>query len=151
MDAILNVLSRESGQFRSALSRALEVADSNPLTGVLYMDEVTPGNVLRPDNARKVWAIYMGFREYDDNIAFREQFWIPIAVIRNTIANKVAGGISQCVRLLARSFLFEPCKAAVVGFAVDVGSPKLLRIQDVEILGDEAALESVRCIKGAKQ
>lgn len=41
-------------------------ASAGVLHGIVYADEVTPGNVLRRKNNRKVWAIYMAFKESPD-------------------------------------------------------------------------------------
>ena len=35
-----------------------------PWSLILYSDEITPGNVLAPDNRRKIQAVYMSFMEF---------------------------------------------------------------------------------------
>ena len=39
--------------FAELLHAAAQVCGRRGLTGVLYFDDVTPGNIIRPDNARK--------------------------------------------------------------------------------------------------
>ena len=128
----------------------MKVTAGGPLGAVVYLDEVTPGNVLRPDNRRRFWAIYLGIREFPPRALYREQFWLPLAVLRTNMAHEVRGGISYCFRALLNSVLLAPCNMAAIGVAVDLGSgPRLVRLQVKHILADEAALKAVWCSKGA--
>jgi hypothetical protein len=49
---------KDSEAYRQILIAALQASPEGHLNAIIYLDEVTPGNVLRPDNARKFWAIY---------------------------------------------------------------------------------------------
>ena len=74
------------------------------LHAIWYLDEVTPGNVLRPDNARKFWAVYVSFRQYGTTALSKEALWMVAGVIRTKTASEVRGGISAIMRQLMRSF-----------------------------------------------
>ena len=152
LDRLLNFFASKSPLYRKVLGAALVRSEVNRLNLVLYLDEVTPGNVLRPDNARKFWAFYVGFTEMPTSTLFREQFWLPIAVLRTSSAAQVRGGISNCVRLLIKSMLFDPCQGADVGFAciagIGEGLPTLIRIRISKVLADESALQAVYCNQG---
>ena len=59
--AFLRKASEVSAQFGVFLQRCL---GGNPGHIVLYLDEVTPGNVHRPDHGRKCQAIYWTIKEF---------------------------------------------------------------------------------------
>ena len=149
LDNLMAYFAKDSEAYRQILTAALQASSEGHLNAVVYLDEVTPGNVLRPDNARKFWAFYVGFREMPATALVREQFWLPLAVLRTHEAQKVVGGISNCFRLLLRSVLFAPCHAEGIGFAIDLGRPRLIRLKIRNILADESALKAVFGCKGA--
>ena len=151
LDAALAMLARESNEYRSALRRALASSCQGTLSAILYADEVTPGNPLRPDNRRRFWSFYIGFQELGPVALSREQYWIPLAVLRTCKANSVRGGLSAAFRALVRACLLAPANLAVVGMPIefDEGGPQLLRIKITNILADESALKSLWSVKGA--
>lgn len=135
---------------RKTIVGHMKVTSGGPLGAVVYLDEVTPGNVLRPDNRRKFWAVYLGVKEFPPTALYREQFWLPLAILRTSVAHEVRGGISYCFRALLNSVLLAPCQLADIGVAVDLGSgPRLVRLEVKHILADEAALKAVWSSKGA--
>lgn len=148
-DRLLQHMASESDAFALALGEAVGQAGTSPLNSVWYLDEVVPGNLLRPDNKRKFWAIYMSFLEFGVGRLFKSEFWLPVAVLRTSISNSVLGGVSQCMKQLFRHTLFDPCRMVDVGCVVKVPEPKLVRMTVRYIIGDEAALKSVWSSKGA--
>ena len=53
---------------------------------VLYVDELVPGNVLRPDNSRKSYIWYWSFMEFESHL--RQEFvWLVAGVLRHSILN----------------------------------------------------------------
>ena len=131
------------------LPAASQATGGQPLKLAIYLDEVTPGNVLRPENHRKFWSFYVAFVDCKPELLHREQMWIPIAVLRSSIAHQVKGGISQCTRQLVRTMLLDPCNMAGVGFALTLSTPTLVRAQLRYFIADEAALKAVWSSKGA--
>lgn len=148
-DLLFQVLATESDHFRIAMKEAIDAAGTAPLHGVLYLDEVVPGNVLRPDNRRKFWAIYFGVLEWGGARLCRCQWWLPIACIRSSVASGIDGGISHCVARLAHDMLLDPCRLATVGTTVKLPAPTLVRVELRTLLGDESALKSTWFTKGA--
>ena len=71
------------------------VAGNDPTRSVLelvfYIDGITPGSVLRPNNRRKLWASH--------NIC-REEVWLPLAVLRHSVELKLSGRVSRAARHL---------------------------------------------------
>ena len=149
LDLLLQVLSTECEHFRSAMCEATQAAGTTPLHGVLYLDEVVPGNVLRPDNRRKFWALYIEILEWGAFRLCRCQWWLPIACIRSSVASSIEGGISHCVGRLAHDMLLDPCHMATVGTTLMLPGPTLVRVQLGTLLGDESALKSTLSTKGA--
>lgn len=149
VDLLIQVLSAESEHFRLAMKEAVEAAGATPLHGVLYLDEVVPGNVLRPDNRRKFWAIYFAVLEWGAARLCRCHWWLPIACIRSSVAKSIDGDISHCVGRLAHDMMLDPCRLATVGTTVKLPAPTLVRVQLGTLLGDEAALKSTWSTKGA--
>ena len=78
--------------------------------------------MLSPDNARKVMAFYLAFREFDEALLC-EDMWLPLAVIRRVVVEKVVGGWSAVVAALLSSILMEP--AGLVSGGIDVAVPEV--------------------------
>lgn len=56
----------QSKHFAQFFYNWLKASGAQPWHGIIYADEVTPGNVLRRKNNRKTWTMYMAFRESPD-------------------------------------------------------------------------------------
>ena len=148
-DLLISYFAAQAEPFRRVMGMAIRSAGARPLSAVLYLDEVTPGNIIRPDNQRRFWSFYLGFTECAAEHLCREEFWLPLAMLRTTIAAKVDGGMSCCIKLLLRKILMAPCNLASVGVTVVIESPVLLRAALTNLLADESALKSVWRFKGA--
>ena len=71
--------------------------DRRPLTLIVYFDEVTPGNPLRPDNLRKSYLIYVSLKEFKH--ALKSEFaWLPAMVVKHPLLDKFPGGLSRLLR-----------------------------------------------------
>ena len=130
---------QQSSNYHSALRR---IAANGPTIGVVYLDEVVPGNVLRPDNRRRSYCLYFSFLH--PSMLRSELGWIPVAVRRSTITaslkGKVAGLVSHVIRCMAEDF---------TGFAVDKSNPFLVVVQCLYMVADEAAIKAAAGSKGA--
>jgi len=134
-------------QFRTEITKALEKhkpTQERPWRIVVYLDDVTPGNIVRPDNNRKATCFYMSFMELGDYLRF-EEAWLPVAILRTTVSHSVQGGLPCAIRLLLRDMLLGPDSIALAGVVV-VGN--LLFARMYRLLGDEAALKLVVDYKG---
>ena len=54
LDYMLRTLCEDSVQFRSLMAIVIGASTDQVLTVITYLDEVIPGNVLNPDNARNL-------------------------------------------------------------------------------------------------
>lgn len=68
----------------------------------LYGDEVTPGNVLAPNNRRKMCCFYAAIRELGPSVLRHEAVWVPIGVLRTEMAKRIDGGLAAAVRAILR-------------------------------------------------
>ena len=134
--------------YREALRRHPNSSD-RPWGMALYFDELTPGNVLRPDNKRKTMAVYMSFVQLGHEALARTEMWFTIAVARTTLIRQTAGGWSHLLRLLLRYAFIGP-DSFENGLVVDVGGAShLLFARLSNIIADESALKDALCCKGA--
>jgi hypothetical protein len=58
LQSLLQLLCKESRAFSELMAATIQQAGGRKLGLVLYLDEVKPGNPLRPDPARSSWAVY---------------------------------------------------------------------------------------------
>lgn len=70
-----------------------------PWHGILYSDEVHPGNQLS-SSGRKTWAIYFSFLQMTPKLLADERNWFTLMVCRTDEVAKLESGIGQCIRIL---------------------------------------------------
>ena len=148
IDKLMAFYAKNSEAYRQMLIAAARASSDGHLNTIVYLDEVTPGNLLRLDNQRTFWSFYIGFREMPQSTTPREQYWLPLGVLRTYKAHEVLGGVSNVFRLLLRSILLAPANGDV-GFAIQLEVPQLIKLRISNSLGDEAALKQVYSNKGA--
>ena len=145
-------LVQRSVEVSPALRRLFARSTSSPVapwTIVLAHDEITPGAILRPDNARKFNSFYFTFAELGHHAIMHDVCWFNVAVLRSKLVDQVDGGLSCCLRLLLRALLVEESNfSSGVVLPLDDG-PTLLFARFGMHLGDEAALSRGLNIKGA--
>jgi len=135
--------------FRDIIFGALRdrpCSTTRPWRLIVYLDEITPGNPLRPDSKRKITAIYASCLELGSALC-SESACFCIGVIRTTVSKQIVGGMSGIVRALLRSIFLGPTSLSSAGTVLDDGS--LLFVKFHRLLCDEAAGKSVWCVKGA--
>lgn len=115
-----------------------------------YCDEVTPGNVLRPDHGRSFEVVYWSFLElprwFRSNASAS---WFPLLFVESKKLHDVEGGMSAVAKAVVH--LFFPAGTESFNFE----STGML-IGDVHVrakfgcwLADERAIKSVLSCKGA--
>ena len=57
------------------------------------MDEVTPGNVIAPDNRRKSYLVYFAWLPL--SLLRRDLLWLPVSVARHDSLQKLSGGLPR--------------------------------------------------------
>lgn len=107
--------------------------------GIIYLDEVVPGNVLRPDNERRSFCCYFTFLPLRP---FRQEaFWFPIAALRSVDVDTYTDGMPQIFSQILRGLL-NSLAGLVLG-------DTLVVCEEMYFLGDEDALKKCVSHKGA--
>jgi hypothetical protein len=123
---LLQLLVKSSANFRNAVLQTWEAhpcTRENPWHLVVYGDEVVPGNVLRLDNKRKFFAVYVTVKEFGPAYLKHEHMWLPAAIIRSCVAkDRIPGNLSGCMRLLFRKW-FLTDRIDHDGVLLDLGIP----------------------------
>ena len=100
--AFLRKASEVSAQFGVFLQRCL---GGNPGHIVLYLDEVTPGNVHRPDHGRKYQAVYWTIKELPGWFRRRADIgWFPVAYITAQSLEDSSISPSELVKWVLKTF-----------------------------------------------
>ena len=148
-DLLVRYFVQECPNFAEVMQETVQrVGIGVPLNLVFYCDEITPGNILRPENKRRFDAFYFSFRELGPTLLCRAEMWMPLAVLRSGVLRTIKGGISNCVRLLLRTF-FVDGPFATTGVVLPTPDPVLLFCKFGNLLADEAAIKAVLQTKGA--
>ena len=129
---------QECDCFASLLRKTCEKYPGQPLTVVWYTDEVTPGNPLAPDNARKAYLIYITVLEF--GTAIRSEFaWLPASLIKHVAVDHIEGGLARVARDVLRKW--SPARLFNTGIVLLLGNlPVLVKFRrKLKLLADYAA------------
>ena len=120
---------------------------------VLYVDEVIPGNNLRPDHARAFYSVFWLFLDYPDWLRSSAFGWHDLIVIKASVCEEIRGGISAVVACLLRVFWGTASGAYnMQTLGVRVASPRgdrVLRAEFCVFLVDERAEKFITGAKGS--
>lgn len=97
----------ESPSYSSLLLRTKRSTLEHPWGLVMYMDEITPGNVLSGRLTRKSWCIYGTMLDFTLDDLSHELAWMPLAHIRSTVVDKLKGGVSQLFAAVLKSIFLD--------------------------------------------
>lgn len=120
--AHINALSLIAGLYNAGgcFTKALDMVHSKspssrdkPWRMILYSDEVHPGHQLS-SGSRKVWAIYLGFLEYGQEL-HQEELWLPLLICRSSIVGQLASSIGQCFKLVLEAMFSNPMASPLTG------------------------------------
>ena len=67
---------------------------------MLYLDDVRPGNVLRPDSGRVYYSIMWSLAQYPRWYASRLLGWLPLCYVQSIQLDRIDGGISHVIAAL---------------------------------------------------
>ena len=145
---LLKYVCDSSPEFRSIFESTLAGLHGAPLDVIEYYDEITPGNVLRPDNARKIHAIYFSFRQFPKEFLHCCEAWIPLGVIRSSVVKTFPAQFSTAMKEIIRATISESTLAD--GIVIDLSEgPRLARAEMTNNLADGAALKGAFECKGS--
>jgi hypothetical protein len=145
---VLRHMCAECGPFRELMDKATAIAGKSPdspLHLVMYLDGVTPGNVLRPDNKRKIWAFYATFLELGREHLCHEECWIPLAVLRTSAEHEFVGRLSSA----CRAMMGDVMQSGSNGVFLPLAEPSIVFFCFSNLLADEEGLKLFWNAKGA--
>ena len=146
--ALLWYLSTISASFADVMFKSN--VDGMPFHVILYIDEICPGNPLRPEKSRTLQAIYWAFSEWPQHVLQRTAAWPVFGTLRSTLADKVPGGVSGLIKQVLLTF-FNPGGASLSNGVVIAhsGGSLLVTAELGGFLMDEKAHNQVLGSKGA--
>ena len=146
--AWLHFLCEDSDAFATLM--AATIGDhAKPLTVVIYIDELCPGNPLRPEKSRTLQAIYWVFAEFPQHVLQTSGSWFLFGVMRSTIASQIPGGPSGLVARILHTFFTSPNNFATGAIIGSHASARVCRAVFGGFLCDEKAHKEIWCVKGA--
>ena len=127
------------------------IKPGKPLTMILYMDELCPGNPFRPEKGRKIQGIYWCILEWPDWILRRSAMWPVLGVILSATVEKFPGGISGFYAKILEICFVDGDRTMLDGMQlVCHGEAFQATFKYGGLLADEDCLKKVHCYKGAQ-
>ena len=146
--ALLHHALNSSQEFEAFVLKKMLQHDSSETSKwgiIFYSDEITPGNVLRHDNKRRVQGCYWSLRQYGWENMCCEALWFPLFTVRSRIVKRIKGDFGALVSAAMKSFFKDPHDGSK-GITI-LGK---LMFFDIDInTGDEGAIKISLDIKGA--
>ena len=118
---------------------------------VIYIDEICPGNPLRPDKARTLQAIYWCIVDWPQWLLQRTAIWPAFGTIRSTLVEKLPGRVSQLMNMILHVFWPKHGQSMTRGVTLVVKHdiPRIITACFAGFLADEKAHNQVVGTKGA--
>ena len=145
--AMLYYLATVGSQFFALMKSC--ITPGVPLRIILYIDEVCPGNPLRPEKSRTLQAIYWAFVEWPQWLLQRTGAWFVFGTIRSTLVDAFPGGVAYLMRRILEVF-FGGDTSFSIGVSFSNNGEHLYTIASFHgFLADEKALNQIGDSKGA--
>jgi hypothetical protein len=155
LSALLQHVTREETMFKHLLRQlwsSRPCSQAQPYGLTLYCDEIVPGNVLAPDNARKMACWYITVTDFGPQVVRHESIWLPLAVLRSSIAKKLAGGVSCCLAVIMRRLMISE-ELSTKGICLDIGAEggghAQLFFRLSNVVADADGHRALWCVSGA--
>lgn len=152
--AALHVAARDSEMFSAVLRETLEkqpTSPSNPLSIVLYNDEITPNDPLKTIS-RKTQTVYWSIEQFPPTALCKEEFWFALSTVRSDDCKQLVDGFAQVFHLCCQAFLGLFGGSVRDGVAISIhgeGSPRLMFLELGLLIGDERAIKYITGCKGS--
>ena len=118
----------ESSSYSSLLLRTRRSSFDDKWGLVMYMDEVTPGNILSGRLTRKAWCLYASMMDFTLDDLSHELAWMPVAHIRSTLVDGLKGGVSQVFAAVLKSIFLDGQCDPRLGLLLPKSSGQSLKI-----------------------
>ena len=103
--ALVFMLSMVSPAFAAGMIESIEKHSKQQI--VIYIDECTPGNILRPDQGRAVNNIFWAFSTWPEYMLQRDWCWMTFGCIRSRTLETLPGKMTALAKFIIHSF-FSP-------------------------------------------
>ena len=121
-----------------------------PMRVIIYIDEICPGNPLRPDKARTLQAIYWCLADWPQWILQRTAAWPVFGTIRSSIVKLLPGGVQQLMKNILYVFWPITGHSFANGVTIHVNkTPIIITGVFAGFLADEKAHKELSGTKGA--
>ena len=149
--AYLYYLSTMSKDFSIFIDNILDKLGARPLSVVVYGDEMTPGNPLRPDAGREAWQWSFSFLEFPNHVLHSHSGWIHMTTLGTSMLKTIVGGVPLLAKSIL-SILFVNKTNLKDGFMIKRpdGSLRHIAGKFIGFLADEKGLKTNYCIKGCR-
>ena len=74
---------------------------AHPWDICLYVDEVSPGNQLKPVNERKLQVLYFSLKQFGGLALSKEDSWFVLTAVRSTDVKRLSNGMTQLMKRYA--------------------------------------------------
>ena len=152
--ALLWLLCSTSTAFADIVENKLASCSSSPsrpLHIIFYVDEASPGNLLKIDNSRKCQAFYFSIGEFGHDLLCHEHVWLLAGVIRSNLARQIDGGLACVWKHMLHLFFGREHNFATSGAVLPLNGDRscVLFAKLGCVVADEPALKSLWCCKGS--
>ena len=121
-----------------------------PWSILFYSDEVTPGNVLKAQNHKKVQVIYWSFNEFGADALGKDGYWFTATVVRSSRVQDMEGGMSQLTSLILLTMFGSVHNLKTSGIRLVVNGREFRMFATLgQVPSDEDALHQMWRCKGA--
>ena len=141
---------REYSDFFRSVFQLNEPTPTKPWEIIVYFDEVSPGNVLRHDQSRKVQVGYWSVKQHGVKALSCERHWFLLGIARSDLVKRIPGKMSAYAKLAISNFYqpFDVRQGIQLESPSATGHNMFFAVVAV-LLGDEAALKDALSWKGA--
>jgi len=121
-----------------------------PMRIIIYIDEICPGNPLRPDKSRTLQAIYWAFADWPQWLLQRTAAWPCFGTMRSKLAKLLPGGEAGLLKMVLDTFWPATGQSFHSGVTVVCKSVSLVITATFGgFLADEKAHNQITGSKGA--
>ena len=146
--ALLYYLALISTAFGSMMEESVTLGV--PMRVIIYIDEICPGNPLRPEKARTLQAIYWCLADWPQWILQRTAAWPVFGTIRSSLVKLLPGGVPQLMKNILYVFWPIEGNSFANGITIHVNKiPIIVHGIFAGFLADEKAHKEITGTKGA--
>lgn len=103
---IIEMFAEECPAFEKLLLKCCSVSQRR-LQLCVYADEVTPGDVFKPDNLRQAVLLYATLLNFDAFLSSKYS-WLPVFLAKHSLVKEIPGGLSRIFRDIFRFWKDSP-------------------------------------------